>query len=268
MNNNNAKLGFKQTVYAGYIGYIVQSIVNNLAPLLFLIFRDTYSIPLSKITLIVTVNFLIQLAVDYFSTKFVDKIGYRVSVVAAHVFSAAGLIGLAVFVQIFPTPYMGIMTAVVIYALGGGLIEVLISPIIEACPTDNKTAAMSLLGQCCRCRNIDAVFAFCRQGQMAGACFDLGNCADFKRNIFLQSADKYPHRGGRRHEQQRAVQKQDILAVCAPYGDSRRKRTGDESMGVCICRKRIECVENNRRPCRAVYVFIAYGHLKSCKRKN
>ena len=62
MNNNNAKLGFKQTVYAGYIGYIVQSIVNNLAPLLFLIFRDTYSIPLSKITLIVTVNFLIQLA--------------------------------------------------------------------------------------------------------------------------------------------------------------------------------------------------------------
>ena len=145
MNNNNAKLGFKQTVYAGYIGYIVQSIVNNLAPLLFLIFRDTYSIPLSKITLIVTVNFLIQLAVDYFSTKFVDKIGYRVSVVAAHVFSAAGLIGLAVFVQIFPTPYMGIMTAVVIYALGGGLIEVLISPIIEACPTDNKTAAMSLL---------------------------------------------------------------------------------------------------------------------------
>ena len=145
MNNNNAKLGFKQTVYAGYIGYIVQSIVNNLAPLLFLIFRDTYSIPLSKITLIVTVNFLIQLAVDYFSTKFVDKIGYRVSVVAAHVFSAAGLIGLAVFPQIFPTPYMGIMTAVVIYALGGGLIEVLISPIIEACPTDNKTAAMSLL---------------------------------------------------------------------------------------------------------------------------
>ena len=73
MNNNNAKLGFKQTVYAGYIGYIVQSIVNNLAPLLFLIFRDTYSIPLSKITLIVTVNFLIQLAVDYFSTKFVTE---------------------------------------------------------------------------------------------------------------------------------------------------------------------------------------------------
>ena len=145
MNNNNAKLGFKQTVYAGYIGYIVQSIVNNLAPLLFLIFRDTYSIPLSKITLIVTVNFLIQLAVDYFSTKFVDKIGYRVSVVAAHVFSAAGLIGLSIFPQIFPTPYMGIMTAVVIYALGGGLIEVLISPIIEACPTDNKSAAMSLL---------------------------------------------------------------------------------------------------------------------------
>lgn len=141
----NLKFGFKQTIYAGYVGYIVQAIVNNLAPLLFLIFRDEFSIEISKITLIVTANFLIQLGVDYLSTKFVDKIGYRTCIVAAHIFSAAGLVGLAVFPQIFPTPYFGIMTAVVIYALGGGLIEVLISPIIEACPTENKTAQMSLL---------------------------------------------------------------------------------------------------------------------------
>lgn len=139
------KKNFKLTIIAGYFGYITQAIVNNLAPLLFLIFRDTFGMSLSKITMLITVNFCVQLVVDYSATKFVDKIGYRAGIVGAHIFSAAGLICLGVLPKIMDDSYAGLLISVVLYALGGGLIEVLISPIVEACPTDNKAAAMSLL---------------------------------------------------------------------------------------------------------------------------
>ena len=141
----NIRKNYRHTIYASYIGYITQAIVNNLAPLLFLIFRDEFSLPLSKITFIVTLNFGIQLTVDLLAAKFVDKIGYRICVVSAHVFAAVGLVGMAVFPMIFPDAYAGLLVAVVCYAIGGGLIEVLISPIVEACPTDNKASVMSLL---------------------------------------------------------------------------------------------------------------------------
>ena len=132
-------------IYASYLGYITQAIVNNFAPLLFLTFVLEYDLTLDKITLITTINFAVQLLVDLVSVKVVDYIGYRICVVAAHVFAASGLIGLALFPAILPEPYMGIMAAVVLYAIGGGIIEVLISPIVEACPTEKKEAAMSLL---------------------------------------------------------------------------------------------------------------------------
>lgn len=138
------KFGYKHTILACYAGYITQSIVNNLAPLLFVIFRDTFDLPLSKITVLITVNFMIQLCIDCFSASFVDKIGYRTSIIAAHILSAAGLCSLAVLPFIMP-PYAGLLISVVLYAVGGGLIEVLISPIVEACPTDNKASVMSLL---------------------------------------------------------------------------------------------------------------------------
>ena len=139
------KFAHKHTIYASYIGYITQAMVNNFIPLLFLIFEDKYNIPLKKITLIITVNFVVQLTVDLLSTKLADKIGYRKCIIAAHVFSAVGLAGLSVFPNLFADPYIGILTAVVIYAVGGGIIEVLISPIVEACPTENKASVMSLL---------------------------------------------------------------------------------------------------------------------------
>lgn len=139
------KLKHNHTIYASYIGYITQAIVNNFAPLLFIIFDDKYNLPLEKITLLITVNFSVQLTVDLLSTKFVDKIGYRKSIIAAHIFSAAGLAGLSIFPNIFADPYSGILLAVIIYAVGGGIIEVLISPIVEACPTENKASVMSLL---------------------------------------------------------------------------------------------------------------------------
>ena len=140
MNTN-----YRRTMYAGFIGYIVQAIVNNFVPLLFVTFQADYGIPLSKITMLITVNFVIQLLVDLLSAVFIDRIGYKASVLIAHGCAAAGLICLAVLPDMTADPYAGLLAGVVIYAVGGGLIEVLISPIIEACPTENKEKAMSLL---------------------------------------------------------------------------------------------------------------------------
>lgn len=136
---------YKPTIYACFTGYIVQAIVNNFAPLLFVTLQNTYQIPLGKITLLITVNFGVQLLVDFLSAFWVDKIGYRKSILAAHICAAVGIVGLAVFPVVLPNAYAGLLAAVVIYAIGGGLIEVLISPIMESCPTGNKEKAMSLL---------------------------------------------------------------------------------------------------------------------------
>ena len=136
---------YQKTVYACFVGYIVQAIVNNFVPLLFLTFEKSYHIPLSQITMLITFNFGIQLLIDLLSAKFEDRIGYRISIVLAHVFSAAGLICLVILPDLLPNAFAGLFISVVIYAVGGGLIEVLISPIVESCPSDNKEKAMSLL---------------------------------------------------------------------------------------------------------------------------
>ena len=136
---------YNKTITACFVGYIVQAVVNNFTPLLFLFFQKSYHIPLSQITLLVTFNFGIQLLVDLLSVGFIDKIGYRASIIIAHVLSAAGLILLTVLPEILPVPFIGILIAVMIYAIGGGLLEVLVSPVVEACPSDNKEKAMSML---------------------------------------------------------------------------------------------------------------------------
>ena len=133
------------TLKASYTGYVVQAIVNNFAPLLFLTFQGVFGISLGRITLLVTVNFGIQLLVDLLSARFVDRIGYRTCIVAAHIFAAAGLAGLAFIPDLVPGHFAGLVVCVCLYAIGGGIIEVLISPIVEACPTGKKDAAMSLL---------------------------------------------------------------------------------------------------------------------------
>lgn len=138
------KFTYKTTMISCFVGYIVQAIVNNFVPLLFVTFENSYHIPLGQITLLVTINFGIQLFVDLAAAKFVDKIGYRVSIVTAHICAAAGLLLLTILPEILP-PFIGILIAVIVYACGGGIIEVLISPIMESCPTDNKEQAMSLL---------------------------------------------------------------------------------------------------------------------------
>ncbi|MDE7268805.1 MAG: MFS transporter [Lachnospiraceae bacterium] len=142
---NIQKEDYNKTIYACFIGYIVQAIVNNFAPLLFLTFQTQYGIALSKITLLVTINFGIQLLVDLVSVKFVDKIGYRISMLLAHGFAATGILSLAIFPELISDSFIGLLISVVLYAVGGGLLEVLVSPVMEACPTDNKEKAMSLL---------------------------------------------------------------------------------------------------------------------------
>ncbi len=147
MNRKMKSIGtdYKHTVFACYIGYITQAIVNNFAPLLFVTFHNVYNISIEHIGLLVTVNFGTQLSVDLLSAKFADKIGYRRLIVAAHIFAAAGLVMLGFLPDMLPSPYLGICISVIVYAIGGGLTEVLISPILEACPAENKSAAMSLL---------------------------------------------------------------------------------------------------------------------------
>ena len=136
---------YNKTVTACFVGSIVQAVVNNFVPLLFLTFQRNYHIPLSQITLLVTFNFGIQLLVDLLSVGFVDRIGYRVSMVMAHVLSAAGLVLLTILPEVLDSPFAGILIAVFVYAIGGGLLEVLVSPVVEACPSDNKEKAMSML---------------------------------------------------------------------------------------------------------------------------
>lgn len=143
--DKSLKGGYNHTIRASFVGYIVQAIVNNFAPLLFITFQTSYQISLEKISLLISINFGIQLVVDLLSVKFVDKIGYRTSIVIAHVASALGLMGLGIFPELFSDPFNGLLLAVAIYAVGGGLIEVLISPIVESCPTTKKEATMSLL---------------------------------------------------------------------------------------------------------------------------
>ena len=136
---------YKKTLAACYLGFVTQAISANFAPLLFLTFKNTYGITLEKIAMIPLVFYLTQLLVDLAATKFADKIGYRTCVVASQVLSAVGLVLTAILPEVLPVPFIGILISVVLYAVGSGLIEVLVSPIVEACPFENKDGMMSLL---------------------------------------------------------------------------------------------------------------------------
>ncbi|WP_394525752.1 MFS transporter [Lacrimispora sp. JR3] len=136
---------YNKTIRACFMSYIVQAIVNNFVPLLFLTFEKEYGISLSKIALLVTVNFGIQLFVDLLSAGIIDRVGYRISIITAHGLCALGLFSLTILPDIVSDPWIGFLLAVMIYGAGGGLLEVLVSPMVEACPTENKEKAMSML---------------------------------------------------------------------------------------------------------------------------
>ncbi|MBP3541196.1 MAG: MFS transporter [Clostridia bacterium] len=135
----------KRTIRACFVGYVVQAIVNSFVPLLFVTFQSQYGIPLSQITILITFNFALQLLTDFVAAFFIDKIGYRAAALLAHGFSAAGLISLTFLPDLVGNPFVGLLLSVSLYAIGGGLLEVIISPIVEACPNDHKERTMSML---------------------------------------------------------------------------------------------------------------------------
>ncbi len=136
---------YRKTLLASYLGFITQAITANFAPLLFLTFHEDYQISLGQIALIPSAFFITQLIVDAICARYVDKIGYRKAIVASQVLAGLGLAGLAVLPDLMPDPFIGVILCVIIYAIGSGLIEVLCSPIVEACPFDHKEKVMSLL---------------------------------------------------------------------------------------------------------------------------
>lgn len=138
------KLGYKNTIVACFAGSAILAVTNNFTPLLFLTFQNTYGIPLSKITLLVTLNFAVQLIMDLVSAYIGDKVGYRRMIVFAHICGFVGMSSMAILPELVD-PFVGLLLSVIIYAIGNGILEVMISPVIEACPTDNKEKAMSLL---------------------------------------------------------------------------------------------------------------------------
>ena len=145
VRRENSGGNYKATIRASFLGYVVQAIVNNFAPLLFIQMQTEFSIPFSQITLLITFNFGLQLLIDLLSTPFVEKIGYRASMLLSNACVIAGFILLTFLPGLTGNPFVGILVSVCVYAIGGGLQEVLVSPIVEACPTDNKETVMSLL---------------------------------------------------------------------------------------------------------------------------
>lgn len=139
------KLNYRSTLYACYIGYITQAIINNLLPLLFVVLRQEFALSVPQIGFMVTYNFAVQILVDFLAAKYAEKIGCRNCMVTAHIFCAAGLVGLGFLPDALAEPYLGLMLCITVYAIGGGLIEVLVSPIVQALPLERKEAVMSLL---------------------------------------------------------------------------------------------------------------------------
>ena len=136
---------YNNTIKAAFLGYVVQAVVNNFVPLLFVQMQNEFNIPLTQITILITFNFGLQLLIDMTSTPFVEKIGYRASMLLSNACVIVGLVMITILPKVTGNPFAGILISVCIYAIGGGLQEVLVSPIVEACPTDNKETVMSLL---------------------------------------------------------------------------------------------------------------------------
>lgn len=139
------KYNYTNTTNACYRGLMTQAIINNLAPLLFIIFQTSYSISYDKLGQLILVNFSIQILADLWATRYADHFGYRKCMVAAHALCVIGLLSLGILPLILSSPYLGLVISIIIYAAGGGLLEVVVSPIVEALPNDNKEASMSLL---------------------------------------------------------------------------------------------------------------------------
>ena len=172
----NKRISYRSTVSACYIGYVCQAAVNNLAPLLFIIFQTRYSMSYDKISMLILINFITQLLVDLGSLKLSKHMSVRSMTILAHIMCAAGLIMMGVLPLVAENTFTVLILSVIVYAVGGGLTEVLISPIIEAIPDTEgsaKAAAMSLL------------HSFYCWGQVAVVLLSTGFLAAFGENLWF-----------------------------------------------------------------------------------
>lgn len=135
---------YSLTLTACYVGYVIQAMVNNLSPLLFVQFKRQFALDSAMLSFIIFINFGLQIIVDSLSAKITEKIGYRAGAILAQVFSCTGLVCLGVLPNVI-NPFAGIITATVLMAIGGGFVEVILSPVIEALPLGNKSGAMCFL---------------------------------------------------------------------------------------------------------------------------
>ena len=143
--NIRSRLTYRHTLIACYIGYLTQALVINFPPLLFLTFQREYGLTLSMVSALISITFITQLSMDALASVFMKHISYRAAAIAAHVFAAAGMIAMALLPTLLPSPFAALCISMVIASIGGGLTEVIISPMAEACPTDDKSGGMSLL---------------------------------------------------------------------------------------------------------------------------
>lgn len=143
-NMEQPNIDYNKTKTACYLGFVTQAIVANFVPLLFIAFHREFGVPIANLALIPAVFYIVQLVTDLLCAKF-RNIDYRKSIIISEITSALGLIGLIFMPQLFANPMTGILICICVYAVGSGLIEVLCSPIIEACPFPNKESMMSLL---------------------------------------------------------------------------------------------------------------------------
>lgn len=135
----------KATIYGCYLGYVVQGMINNINPLLFVTYQNRLHVSVEAISVLIILNFGLQMVVDTVAIKVVDKVSHRLCMVLAHVFTVLGLVSISVLPFILPVPVIGLAIATVLNGIGGGLLEVLVSPIVEAVPGKEKEKAMSLL---------------------------------------------------------------------------------------------------------------------------
>ena len=234
------KENYNRTLQACFVGYVVQAIVNNFVPLLFLTFQGTYEISLEKITLLVTFNFGLQLIIDLVSIGFVDRIGYRASMILAHLLAALGLILLTILPEVMSDPFVGLFLAVLVYAAGGGLLEVLVSPVVEACPTDNKEKAMSLLHSFYCWGHVGVVLV----STLFFTVFGISNwkilaviwaIVPQRSGLYTGSHGVPSGRGREGNVHERAVQHENFLGADAYDAVCRCQRAGGEPVGINVC---------------------------------
>ena len=139
------KFNYTHTLLACYISYIVQAIVNTLSPLLFVVYSERLGLSLLQISVLITFNFVIQLAVDIGSTFFITRIGYRRGVIIAQFLVITGLLLMPTLTALMSSKFAALLISSTIMCSGGGLIEVIVSPVVEAIPGDKKASDMSIL---------------------------------------------------------------------------------------------------------------------------